>query len=68
MQRITPCLWFNGNAGEAMDYYTSIFDDAKVLSTSSNEGKVGFGCTLSSAPSWHYFTGCIYLLVNLLCN
>lgn len=30
-QPITPCLWFNGNAEEAVDYYVSIFKDAKVL-------------------------------------
>jgi predicted 3-demethylubiquinone-9 3-methyltransferase (glyoxalase superfamily) len=30
MQKITPCLWFNGQAEEAMNYYTSIFKDASV--------------------------------------
>jgi len=29
MQKITPCLWFNGNAEEAMDFYTSIFKNSK---------------------------------------
>jgi len=28
---IVPNLWFNGNAREAVDYYVSIFPDAKVL-------------------------------------
>jgi len=32
-QRITPNLWFNGNAKEAVDYYVSVFKDAKVTST-----------------------------------
>jgi predicted 3-demethylubiquinone-9 3-methyltransferase (glyoxalase superfamily) len=31
MQKITPFLWFNGNMEEAMDLYTSIFKNAKVL-------------------------------------
>jgi len=28
---IAPCLWFDGVAEEAVDYYVSIFKDAKVL-------------------------------------
>lgn len=32
-QRITPNLWFNGNAQEAVDYYLSVFPDGKHLST-----------------------------------
>jgi predicted 3-demethylubiquinone-9 3-methyltransferase (glyoxalase superfamily) len=30
-RQITPCLWFNGNAEEAVNYYVSVFKDAKVL-------------------------------------
>jgi predicted 3-demethylubiquinone-9 3-methyltransferase (glyoxalase superfamily) len=30
MRRITPCLWFDGKAEEAMNFYTSIFKHAKV--------------------------------------
>lgn len=30
MQKITPFLWFNGQAEEAMNHYISIFKDAKV--------------------------------------
>jgi predicted 3-demethylubiquinone-9 3-methyltransferase (glyoxalase superfamily) len=29
MQKITPFLWFDGNAEEAISFYTSIFKDAK---------------------------------------
>jgi predicted 3-demethylubiquinone-9 3-methyltransferase (glyoxalase superfamily) len=29
MQKLTTCLWFNGNAEEAMEFYTSIFKDSK---------------------------------------
>ncbi len=28
---IAPCLWFDGNAEEAVAYYTSILPDSKVL-------------------------------------
>ena len=30
-QPIAPCLWFNGNAEEAANYYVSVFKDAEVL-------------------------------------
>lgn len=33
-QKITPCLWFNFNAEEAVNYYLSIFKNAKILSIS----------------------------------
>jgi predicted 3-demethylubiquinone-9 3-methyltransferase (glyoxalase superfamily) len=29
MQRITPCLWFNGQAEEAVRFYTSVFRKSK---------------------------------------
>ena len=34
MQKITPFLWFDGNAEEAMNFYVSIFKNSKVLSVS----------------------------------
>jgi predicted 3-demethylubiquinone-9 3-methyltransferase (glyoxalase superfamily) len=30
-QPIAPCLWFDGKAEEAVNYYVSVFKDAKVL-------------------------------------
>ena len=30
MKKITPFLWFDNNAEEAINLYTSIFDNAKV--------------------------------------
>lgn len=33
-QKITPNLWFDGNAKEAVDFYVSIFPASSVLSTS----------------------------------
>jgi predicted 3-demethylubiquinone-9 3-methyltransferase (glyoxalase superfamily) len=33
MQKITPFLWFDGKAEEAMNFYVSIFKNAKVIST-----------------------------------
>jgi predicted 3-demethylubiquinone-9 3-methyltransferase (glyoxalase superfamily) len=31
MQKITPCLWFNDNAEEAVNFYLSIFKNSKIL-------------------------------------
>ena len=46
-QRITPNLWFDGNAKEAVDYYVSVFPNSRVVSTqyypnSAVEGLAGF--------------------------
>jgi predicted 3-demethylubiquinone-9 3-methyltransferase (glyoxalase superfamily) len=30
-QRITPSLWFDGNAEEAINHYTSIFKNSKIV-------------------------------------
>ena len=32
-QKVTPNLWFNGNAKEAVDFYMSVFSDGKVHAT-----------------------------------
>lgn len=29
-QKISPCLWFNNNAEEAVNFYLSIFKDSKI--------------------------------------
>lgn len=34
MPDITPCLWFDNQAEEAATFYTSIFPDSKIVSTS----------------------------------
>jgi predicted 3-demethylubiquinone-9 3-methyltransferase (glyoxalase superfamily) len=40
MQKITPFLWFDGQAEEAMNHYLSIFKNAKALSINRANGKV----------------------------
>ena len=47
MQKIKSCLWFDGNAKEAVDYYLSVFPESKVLNTmyypnSTEEGLAEF--------------------------
>ena len=46
-QKITPNLWFDGNAQEAVEFYLSVFSDGKILSTeyypnSAEEGLADF--------------------------
>lgn len=47
LQKITPNLWFDGNAQEAADYYVSVFPDGRIVSTenypsSTEEGLADF--------------------------
>lgn len=42
MQKITPFLWFDNNLEEAIEFYSSIFDDAKVINITKS-GKAGPG-------------------------
>ena len=34
MQKISPFLWFNSEAEEAANFYTSIFKNSKILNVS----------------------------------
>ena len=40
-QKITPCLWFESQAEEAANFYTSVFKDSK-MGAISRYGKEGF--------------------------
>jgi predicted 3-demethylubiquinone-9 3-methyltransferase (glyoxalase superfamily) len=45
--RITPSLWFDGNAKEAVEFYVSVFPNSRILSTeyypgSKEEGLADF--------------------------
>ncbi len=42
MQKITPFLWFDNNAQEAMNFYVSIFKNSKIVSV-SRYGEAGPG-------------------------
>lgn len=51
---ITPNLWFDGNAQEAVDYYVSVFPDSKINSTeyypkTAEEGLADFQKDLAGA-------------------
>jgi predicted 3-demethylubiquinone-9 3-methyltransferase (glyoxalase superfamily) len=42
MQKVTPFLWFDGNAEEALNFYVSLFKNANILNVTRNE-EGGFG-------------------------
>ena len=42
MQKITPFLWFDNNAEEAMNFYVSIFKNSRVINT----GRYGEGAPM----------------------
>jgi predicted 3-demethylubiquinone-9 3-methyltransferase (glyoxalase superfamily) len=49
MQKITTYLWFNDNAEEAINLYTSIFKNAKILSATRYPSENGtFGKLMSA--------------------
>lgn len=64
MQKITPFLWFDNNAEEAVSFYTSLFDDSKILKMSRyNEAgakasgqKAGTAMTISFKLEGQSFT------------
>jgi len=73
MQKITPFLLFDSNAEEAMNFYTSIFKDSKILTTNYDAaGKLFTGTlklqnqelmVLNGGP-YFKFTEAISLFVN----
>ena len=73
MQKITPFLWFDGKAEEAMSFYVSIFMNSKVLSTIPGPNGTVMGGTfqlegqqfmaLNGGPQYR-FTEAVSLFVN----
>jgi len=73
MQKITPFLWFDGNAEEAINFYVSIFKHSKIIHISRGpDGKVFAGTfsldgqeffALNGGPKYK-FTPAISMYVN----
>jgi predicted 3-demethylubiquinone-9 3-methyltransferase (glyoxalase superfamily) len=59
--RITPNLWFDGNAEEAADFYVSVFDNSRVVSTAhyteSSPGETGTVMTVEWEIDGQRFVG-----------
>ncbi len=49
MKKITPFLWFDGNAKEALDFYVSIFKNSKILGTSAGPNDTFMSATFQLA-------------------
>ena len=60
MQQITPFLWFDSNAEEAVTFYTSIFKNSKILSVhrypEGGPGPAGSVMTLAFELNGQEFT------------
>jgi predicted 3-demethylubiquinone-9 3-methyltransferase (glyoxalase superfamily) len=63
MQKITPFLWFNGNAEEAMKFYVSIFKNSKILSPTTFRLEGQEILAFNGGPHFA-FTPAISLFVN----
>lgn len=53
MQKITPCLWFDNQAEEAVNFYTSIFKNSKILTTTRYDDE---SAKVSGRPSGSVLT------------
>jgi predicted 3-demethylubiquinone-9 3-methyltransferase (glyoxalase superfamily) len=63
MQKITPYLWFDHQAEDAVNFYTSIFKDSRVGETSRYpEGVPGMGGQLMTAS--FYLNGQEFMALN----
>lgn len=60
-QRITPNLWFDGEAEEAADFYVSVFDNSRVVSVArypeGSPGEAGTVMTVDFELNGQRFVG-----------
>jgi predicted 3-demethylubiquinone-9 3-methyltransferase (glyoxalase superfamily) len=63
MQKITPFLWFDGNAGEAINFYTTVFKDSQVGEI-VNYGEDGSGKPGSVMTGTFYLKGQQFMALN----
>jgi predicted 3-demethylubiquinone-9 3-methyltransferase (glyoxalase superfamily) len=63
MQRIGPCLWFDGQAEEAMNFYTSIFKSSRVGSV-TRYGEAGPGAKGSVMTATFEIEGQEFVALN----
>lgn len=58
-QKITPFLWFDGNAEEAMSFYTAVFKNASIISISrqGENGPVFTGTIELEGQQFHVLNG-----------
>lgn len=57
MQKITPFLWFNNQAEEAIDFYLKVFKTGRVLNINRQSGKVFTGTFELFGQQYHFING-----------
>lgn len=55
--KIIPFLWFNDQAGEAMEFYTSLFPDSRIVSVNRAGERVMSGTFVMDGRTYHAFNG-----------
>ena len=63
MQRIAPCLWFDGKAEEAAQYYVSVFKNSRITKV-TRWGDVGPGPKGSVLTVWFQLEGQDFMALN----
>lgn len=56
-QTITPFLWFNDQAGEAMEFYTTLFPDSRIVSVNRAGDRVMSGTFVMDGRTYQAFNG-----------
>ncbi|MDX2001997.1 MAG: VOC family protein [Chitinophagales bacterium] len=60
MQKITPFLWFDGRAKEAMDYYITIFKNSRIINSKTidtPQGPMVWGSFSLEGQEFHALDG-----------
>lgn len=57
MQKITPFLWFDNNAEEAMNLYLSVFRDGRVVHIQRSESRMLSGTLELFGLQYHFLNG-----------
>jgi predicted 3-demethylubiquinone-9 3-methyltransferase (glyoxalase superfamily) len=63
MARISPCLWFDGQAEEAANFYVSVFERSRILGV-SHWGESGEGRQGSVLVAWFELDGQRFTALN----
>jgi len=62
-QKIIPHLWFDKEAVEAAEFYTSVFDDSKITHKSIIHDTPSGDCDIAGRPKFT-FNEAISLIIN----
>ncbi len=57
MQKITPFLWFDNQAEEAVDFYLKVFKTGRIINMHRRSGKVFTGTFELFGQMYHFING-----------